>query len=147
LKWIRKPNRTVEHIDREKDIENGLGQIAIVRDYAKRDPDFLRVRGNLKKPLTAYKNVYHLLLVRDFWYWVEPSDNFVLFDFDVFLKTYKTSSNLHELVTELLRYDWLPTEGKDFRVEYTSSSLNGVSVESPEFKASGAPGSRPDVGR
>ena len=106
-----------------------------MRDYAKRDPDFLRARGKLKSSLTSYKNVYHLLLIRDFWYWAEPSNNFALIDFDVFLKAYKTSSNLHELVTELLHYEWLPTEGRDFRVEYTSTSLNGVSIESPEFKA------------
>lgn len=134
LKWIRKPNRTLERIAREADVTKGIHQLELIRDYSRKHPEFLMKRGKLKQPISAYANVHYLLLVRDFWFWREPSDQFALLDFDEFVTKLKMSSNLKSLVAELLKYEWLPVEGRDFIVEYTSSSVYGVTIESPLFK-------------
>jgi hypothetical protein len=134
LKWIRKPNRTLERIAREADVEKGIRQLSLIRDYSRMNPDFLMKKGKLKQRINAYANVHYLLLVRDFWFWEEPKDQFALLDFDEFVARLKDSASLKSLVEGLLKYDWLPEEGRDFTVEYTSSSVYGVTIESPLFK-------------
>jgi len=39
LKWIRKPNRTLERIARDKDVEKGLSQLRLIQAYARKHPD------------------------------------------------------------------------------------------------------------
>jgi len=135
LKWIRKPNRVLERIDREADVAKGIRQLDLVRDYTRKHPDFLMQRGKLTKPLTAYTHVHYLLLVRDFWYWHQPQDAIALLDFDAVLVAFKESTTLFQLVERMLTYDWLPVEGRDFTVMYSPSSVHGVTLESPLFKS------------
>ena len=42
-------------------------------------------------------------------------------------------TSLREAVDELLSYDWLPVEGRDFYVRYDRATANGVSIESQVF--------------
>jgi hypothetical protein len=94
----------------------------------------LRVRGKLARPLTSYANVHYLLLARDYWFWIDPDDEIAIVDFDVFLTAFESSNSLQELVAGLLKYDWLPVEGRDFHMTYEPSEVNGVAVESAIFK-------------
>jgi len=135
LKWIRKPNRVLERIDREADVAKGLRQLALIRDYTRKHPSFLKQRGKLNKPLDEYTHVYYLLLIRDFWYWHPPDNAIALVDFDSFLPDFQKSKNLQQLVQTMLTYDWLPVEGQDFTVMYTPSTVHGVTLESPLFKS------------
>jgi hypothetical protein len=134
LKWIRKPNRTVERISRDKEVEKGISQLKLVRAYARGNPDFLKDRNKLARSLTDYANVYYLLVVRDHWFWVDPEDAVAIVDFDAFLPALKSSTNLQEMIARLLTYEWLPVEGRDFNVEYATASVYGMMLESPEFK-------------
>jgi hypothetical protein len=36
-------------------------------------------------------------------------------------------------MSDLLRYEWLPVEGRDFRVQYDTATVNGVSIQSEVF--------------
>jgi hypothetical protein len=99
-----------------------------------RSPRFLRERGKLSQDLSDYRAVHHLLLVRDYWHWVEPSDSLAVVDFDEFLRRFRESTALNLLIDGLLRYDWLPAEEQDFYVDYTVSSVNGASIESALFR-------------
>jgi hypothetical protein len=135
LKWIRKPNRTVERIDRDKEVEKGLSQLRLIRTYARENPDFLRKKEKLPRSLSEYKHVHYLLIVRDHWFWVDPEDSIAIVDFDAFLVAFKSSENLQETVTGLLTYEWLPVEGRDFTVEWATASVHGVLLESPLFKS------------
>ena len=72
LKWSRKPNRTLEQIDRDKDITKRLTQLQLIRAYARKHPDFLRERGKLPRSLMSYANVHYLLVVWDHWFWIDP---------------------------------------------------------------------------
>ena len=131
LKWSRKPNRTVERIARDEEIAKGVRQLEKIRDYARKHPDFLA--GKLARSLTEYTNVHFLLIVWDHWYWVEPDDGIAILHFDAFLPALKASNNLQDTVSELLRYDWLPVESRDFRVSYATASANGALMESSIF--------------
>jgi hypothetical protein len=42
---------------------------------------------------------------------------------------------LSAAVTEMLRFDWLPVEGRDFEVRYESAAANDVVIESEIFHA------------
>ena len=141
LKWLRKPYKPLERMEREKDLEKGVKQLDTIRAYGREHPEFLRVRGKLFKDLSAYRTVYHLLLVRDYWHWVEPEDNRAILDFDEFLPRFRESKALDVLVERLLTYDWLPKEDRDFYVDYTMSSVNGASIESALFRE----GERPPI--
>ena len=133
LKWIRKPYRTLERSARDKDVEKGLGQLQLVRSYARNNPEFLVERGKLKRTLTSYENVHFLLVVWDHWFWIEPQDAIAVVNFEALLPALKKSNNLQSLVSELLRYDWLPVEGRDFRVDWETASVNGALLESFTF--------------
>jgi len=52
----------------------------------------------------------------------------------VFLTAFESGNNLQELVAGLLKYDWLPVEGRDFHVTYEASGVNGAVMESAIFK-------------
>jgi hypothetical protein len=133
LKWSRKPNRTLEQIDRDKDITKGLTQVQLIRAYARKHPDFLRERGKLPRSLTSYANVHYLLVVWDHWFWIDPEDGIAVVNFDAFLPALRTGTDLQCLLTELLKYEWLPVEGRDFRVIYAPAVVNGAVLESPIF--------------
>jgi hypothetical protein len=134
LKWIRKPGRPLEQIARDAEVEKGISQLSLIRAYSRREPDFLRARGKLALPLTSYANVHYLLLARDYWFWIDPDDEIAIVDFDVFLTAFESGNNLQEFVAGLLKYDWLPVEGRDFHVTYEASGVNGAVMESAIFK-------------
>jgi len=133
LKWSRKPNRTVERIAREKDISKGLTQLQLIRAYARKHPDFLRESGKLPRSLTSYANVHYLLVVWDYWFWIDPEDGIAVVSFDALLPALKRGANLQILVAEMLTYEWLPIEGRDFRVDYATAAVNGALLELPNF--------------
>jgi hypothetical protein len=133
LKWIRKPYRTLERIERDKEVEKGLNQLRLVRAYARQHPDFLRERGKSPQSLAGYANVHYLLVAWDHWYWFEPEDGIAIVNFDALLPALRKSTSLQEMVTGLLSYDWLPTEGRDFHVLYAASVVNGAVLESSTF--------------
>jgi hypothetical protein len=134
LKWLRNPYKPFERIEREKDLEKGVTQLEMIRAYGHGHPGFLRERGKLSHDLSDYRAVHHLLLVRDYWHWVEPSDSLAVVDFDEFLRRFRQSTALNRLIDGLLRYDWLPVEEQDFHLGYTVSSVNGASIESALFR-------------
>jgi hypothetical protein len=134
LKWIRKPNRSVERIDRDAEVEKGIRQLRLIRAYSQQEPDFLKVRGKLTRSVASYANVHYLLLAWDHWFWIPPDNGIAIVDFDAFLSAFGSSSSLQQMVAELLEYGWLPTEGRDFTVTYEASVVNGAVIESPTFK-------------
>jgi hypothetical protein len=134
LKWIRKPAKTLERLSREEDLLKGIHQLELIREYGRKHPSFLLDRGKLSKPLDAYEKVHHILLVRDYWHWIEPNDSIAVVDFDEFVGRYEGCSSLKALTDELLRYGWLPVEDRDFYIEYPATSVNGAVVESALFK-------------
>jgi len=133
LKWSRKPNRSLELIERDKEIAKGITQLELIRDYVRKDPTFLCERGKLPRSLASYANLHYLLVVWDHWYWVEPNDGIAIVNLGVLLPALRKYSSLQMVVAELLKYEWLPVEGRDFHVRYALSSVNGASFESPIF--------------
>ncbi len=133
LKWIRKPNRTLERIARDEDIAKGFTQLRLIRAYARKNPDFLRELGKLPRSLKSYANVHYLLVVWDYWFWIDPEDGIAVVHFDALTPALRRSENLQALVAELLKYEWLPVEGRDFRVDYATAAVNGALLELPNF--------------
>jgi hypothetical protein len=133
LKWSRKPNRTLERIARDGDIAKGLTQLQLIRAYARKHPDFLRELGKLPRSLVSYANVHYLLVVWDYWFWIDPEDGIAILSFDALLPALKRGASLQILVTEMLTYEWLPIERRDFRVDYATAAVNGALLELPNF--------------
>jgi hypothetical protein len=133
LKWIRKPNRPLERIDREKEIEKGVEQLRLIRSFSRNNPEFLEQRKNLPKSISDYTNVHYLLVSWDYWHWIEPEDGIAIVDFTALLAALNKGDNLDATIKKLLAYDWLPTEGRDFKVRPATSSTNGASIEATLF--------------
>jgi hypothetical protein len=133
LKWLRKPYKPLERMQREKDLGKGITQLELIRAYGRAHPNFLLERGKLSRSLADYKKVHHILLVRDYWHWVDPEDTIAILDFDEFLAQFRESTSLADLMTALLSYGWLPIEGLHFYVDYTLTSVNGAMIESSLF--------------
>jgi hypothetical protein len=133
LKWLRKPFKPLERLKREKELEKGIKQLKLTRQYGRSHPEFLLDRAKLSRSLSGYKAVHHVLLVRDYWHWVEPDDSIAVLDFDEFLAQFQDSTSLFDLMTALLSYEWLPVEGRNFYVDFTTTEVNGAMIETALF--------------
>jgi hypothetical protein len=135
LKWIRKPLRPVETIDRDAEVLKGIRQIGQIRQFLEDNPDYLSTQGNLPRRLNDYQHIHCLLVARDHWLWVEPEDDVAIIEFEAFSTALNRTENLHSAISALLSYEWLPVEGRDFTVRYDRATVNGVSIESEVFYA------------
>jgi hypothetical protein len=133
LKWLRKPYKPLERLKRETELEKGINQLELIRQYGREHPEFLLERGKLSRNLSDYRAVHHVLLVRDYWHWLEPDDGIAVLDFDEFLAQFRESTSLYDLMTAVLSYDWLPVEGGSFYVDYTTTAVNGAMIEMALF--------------
>jgi hypothetical protein len=133
LKWIRKTVRPAEIPSRDTDVLKGIDQLDSIRTFLAANPDYLRSRRLLSRRLDEYERVHYLLVARDHWRWVEPRDDVAIVEFEAFARTLEHSDSLRHAVDELLTYDWLPLEGRDFRIQFDRATANGVWIESPVF--------------
>ena len=133
LKWIRKTTRPVEIIDRDADVLKGIGQLKQIREFLNESPLHLKSQGRLPRPLGEYEHVSYLLIARDHWLWVEPTGDLAIVEFEAFSGAVSRSTDLRSAVGDLLTYEWLPIEGRDFRIQYDRATANGVSVESEVY--------------
>lgn len=67
------------------------------------------------------------------WLWIEPEDGIAIAEYEALAAALSRHENLHLAVSDLLRYEWLPAEGRDFTVKYDRSTANGVSIECEVF--------------
>jgi len=130
MKWIRKPLRALERIERDADVLKGINQLKDIKSYLRSHPNHLSLQGILTHPLDWYRHVYFLLIARDHFVWVEPEEEVAILGFDVFSAMLGESTDLNVGTAELLRYNWLPVEGRDFVIRYERAVANGVSLES-----------------
>jgi len=129
LKWLRKTIRTVEHVTQESSFLHGVGQMQRIREFLGANPRFLVDRKDLSQELPAYRNLHYLVVPRDYFVWVDPSGGIPVVDFEPLCRGLARHGNLAEAMDELLRFDWLPTEGADFAINYETFTVSGVSVE------------------
>jgi hypothetical protein len=127
MKWIRKPTRPVESIERDADVLKGVSQLSEIRTFVTENPGHLLSIGKLPKRIDEYRNVYYLLVARDHWLWIEPAKEFAIVEYDAFVAALNRP-NLDVTIRDLLKYEWLPIEGLDFRVQVDTASVNGVSL-------------------
>ena len=113
----------------------GNAPLETIRAFLDAKPDYLSSRGLLVRPLHEYERIHYLLVARDHWRWVEPHDGIAIVQFDPFTGVLERSNDLRGAVDQLLTYDWLPVEARDFFVRYDRATANGVSIESPVFYA------------
>jgi hypothetical protein len=129
LKWLRKGIRSVEHIRQEADFLYGVGQVEKVKAYLLANSQFLFDRRDLSEDLRKFKNVYYILIPRDFFVWIDPAKGVPAIDYDAFSLMLTRHKNLAEGMSELLTYDWLPREGREFGIKYETFTVNSVGVE------------------
>jgi hypothetical protein len=136
LKWYRKPVTYRERLQTDEQFLDGVNrQLKTVKQYCRQYPQFLRERKRLTRDLTDYKNIYYMLIARDHWLWVEPTDESSVVEFEQFRGAIARHESLHLALSELLRYEWLPIEGCDFHVRFDSAMVEGVRIESEVFYA------------
>jgi hypothetical protein len=133
MKWVRKPLRPIEGTARDADVLKGIKQLGLVRDFLATNPDHLRLQRRLSQSLNLYRHIHYLLVARDHWLWIEPNDGIAIVEFDPFLRIVTNSEHLHLGIADLLTYDWLPVESRDFVVRYERAVANGVTLESQIF--------------
>ena len=125
--------RPVERLSRDAEVLKGVGQLELIRDFLTKQPNYLHSLGKLPKVMTEYANIYYLLVARDHWIWVEPTKELAIVEFEPFSKALRRAEGLHFAMSDLLKYDWLPQEGKNFRVQFDRATVNGVSLESEVY--------------
>lgn len=133
LKWLRKPSvEWKERIHRKEDFETGPQQLSDIRTFLTQHPEFLFRQGHLKGPLNEYREVAFALVARDYFLWPDE-ENVIVADYEIFKEALSRTASLQKLIEKLRTYDWLPVEGKDFRVVFERTAVNGVMIESETF--------------
>lgn len=132
LKWIRKAVRAVEHIAADQELRKGLAQLAKVRDFLSKNPDHLSLRGVATGSLETY-DVHYLLVARDHFKWIEPPEGLAVVAYDPFKLMLSDATDLKSGIAGLLKFHWLPVEGRNFRVQFTPFEANGVTIEAEVF--------------
>lgn len=132
LKWGRKPHSVGETVERDKELTHGAAQLQMIQRFLRENPDFLRLRGLLPRALNEYRRVEYLLVSRDHMKWIPPVEERSIVGFNPF-KGVLQRADLSDGLDALLSYEWLPVEGKDFRVEFKDDSVNGVTMRSESF--------------
>ena len=129
LKWSRKPLRPLERIDRDAEIWHGLDQLRQIENFLKQNPTYLMQRGALSASLSDFLKIHYVLIARDHLVWVDPEQEHPIIEYDTFKRMLRTAPNLQEGMTEILKFNWLPVEGRDFQVRYERFHANEVSIE------------------
>ena len=75
------------------------------------------------------------MIARDHWIWVAPTCGGAIVTYDAFTGSITRSKNLQDALADLLTYDWLPVEGRDFEVRYDKYYANGIGMETETFYA------------
>ena len=135
LKWIRKPTKIFERIERDEDVLKGFEQLRRIRQFLGQNPHHLASIGKLQRPLNEYREVRYAVIARDHWTWVLPTSEGAVVTYDAFTRSITRSKNLQEALADLLTYDWLPVEGRDFNVRYDKYFANGIEIETETFYA------------
>jgi hypothetical protein len=135
LKWLRKVIRSVEHITQEDAFLYGLDQLGRIRTFLQSDPRFLMNRGDLSQDLSKFRNVYYVLVPRDYFVWVDPVKGIPVIEYEAFSRMLAHSTNLTDGMERLLTFEWLPMDGRDFGIGYETFTVNGVSVETEVIRA------------
>lgn len=133
LKWSRKPLLSREIISREAEVLKGISQMDKIRQYLLKNPKHLTHQKRLSKAFTDYQNVFYLLVPRDHWLWIDPTDDAAIVEYEAFAKVMGGDQDLLSAVHLLVTYEWLPVESRDFTVRYERATVNGVSMESQIF--------------
>jgi len=132
LKWGRKPYLASEFVSRNAELVKGWDQLRMIQEFVQGNPQFLRDRGFLSRSLGDYTRVNYLLVARDHLMWIPPSWGRAIVAFNPF-KAMLQKADLSAGLGQLLSYEWLPVEGKDFKVVVESMTLNGVTLRDEVF--------------
>jgi hypothetical protein len=134
LKWLRKPMYLGERISHDEEIQNGLMQLRKIEEFLHTRPLFVKDCG-VCAPLSDFAHVHFLLVARDHFVWSDPAQDYPIIEHESFKDIMRRAPNLSSAVAEMLRFDWLPVENRDFIVRYESAVANGVYIESEIFLA------------
>jgi hypothetical protein len=132
LKWLRKTIRVVEHLDRDKELEQGFEQLRDIRKFLEEFPDYLRERGLTASGENQPKPSY-AVIARDHLSYLPQQDGLWLAEFDALTWALQISDNLPHALHKLQTNEWLPVEGRDFTVRFESIKLSGVMIEAEIF--------------
>jgi hypothetical protein len=135
LKWIRKPLSVFERCDRDEEFLKGIGQLGRIRTFLSNNPEYLTERGKLLRSLSDYLEVRYMLIARDHFAWVDPDKAFPVIEFETFKRAISKAGTLREALVQMLTFEWLPVEGRDFTVKLEVARANGVSIVSETFHA------------
>jgi hypothetical protein len=133
LKWIRKPLSVLERCDRDEEFLKGVDQLRRIEGFLSGNPEYLFERGKVSRSMSDYSEVRYLLLARDHFVWVDPAAEYPVIEFEAFKRAVCKAATLHDALAELLEFEWLPVEGRDFAVSFQVARANGVSIESEIF--------------
>lgn len=134
MKWTRKTVLAREHVGRDEELLYGVEvQLKKVQEFLTRNPNHLKFIGAATRPLGEYANLSYMLIARDHLVWIPPQQNRYIVAYDALKTMLAEHQNLAEGVAELLRYDWLPLEGREFQVRFERAKANGVTAEAEVY--------------
>jgi hypothetical protein len=131
LKWLRKTSRVQERLDRESELNNGFQQLHEIRTFLEQYPDHLQKTNRLT---SGYKpNFSYAVIARDHLNYKPQQDNFLIAEFDALIWALQNADNLEEALHKLQSFEWLPVEGREFKVQFRSSKVAGITIDAETF--------------
>jgi len=134
VKWLLSPTETRDVIARNEYLKKGTEQLARIRDFISQNPRYLLDRGILRRILDADRAVYLLLCKGHLGSEDVIGRGMVMADWDVF-GDYVASFRLPEVIRRLSAYDYLPVQGRDFKIDTTRLQFGEWVVGWKQFHA------------
>lgn len=110
----------------EGELLKGVSQCKKIRDFLKTNDDFLFRRKQLSRRLSEFRKVVFCVIARDSLIYNDPKD-MPVFAFDAVLQALKME-NTDAGIDFLMSFDWLPREGRDFKMGRNVAKVPGVTI-------------------
>jgi hypothetical protein len=137
LKWIRPPWSIKDRIGGDQQIRKASNQLSVIRQFLQANPDYLtKAKPVLRQAFSTYRSVYYVLVARGYFSWPETGEAPVI-EHGVLKRALANASDLNLVIDDLLKYTWLPIEGRDFTVQYDEVACNGVFVQLDAYLPTG----------
>jgi hypothetical protein len=128
LKWLRKPTRIIDQADKGEELNDGFRQLRAIRMFLEQSPRYLKDRGIVEQEQDC-RALSFAVIARDFLTYSQQNEDSWLTEFDALEWAVKNSRDLTECISKLQSFEWLPIEGRDFRIQFDPFTLEGVTIE------------------
>ena len=132
LKWLQKPGSASSREERNKEILKGIKQITFIQRFLTANPDYLVRTKRMERSLVTFDSIYYAVICRDYVANVDSTAHVIAYE-ALTIKLKEPETTLPQAFSFASGTEWLPALDVDYKFQITTTTCNGVSVQSEMF--------------